>query len=55
MLCRVLAMAWRWSAQVDFSSVTAARAMLEATNALTDPAEAEREGRYLLLPHDLLT
>lgn len=48
-------MAWRWSAQVDFSSVTAARAMLEATNALTDPAEAEREGRYLLLPHDLLT
>jgi hypothetical protein len=54
-LCRVLGRAWRWSAQVDFSSLAAARAMLDATHALVDPADAERAGRHLLLPHDLLT
>lgn len=55
LLCRVLSRAWRWSAQVDFSSVTVARAVLDATHALADPAEAEREGLQLRLPHDLLT
>lgn len=55
LLCRVLGRAWRWSAQVDFSSVAVARAVLDATHALADPADAEREGLQLRLPHDLLT
>ncbi|MGH3681608.1 MAG: Fic family protein [Natronosporangium sp.] len=55
LLCRVLGRAWHWSAQLDFSSLASARVMLEATNALVDPADAEREGQHLLLPHDLLT
>ena len=55
LLCRVLGRAWRWSAQVDFSTVASARAMLDATHALIDPTEAEREGIHLLLPHDLLS
>ncbi len=55
LLVRVLANAWRWSAQVDFSSVEAARPTMERTNALIDPADAERAGKYLILPADLST
>lgn len=55
LLCRILGRAWLWSAQVDFSSLAATRAMLDATNAMVDPTDAEREGQHLLLPHDLLT
>lgn len=53
LLARVLGSAWRWSAQVDFSSLEAARLMLDRTNALVDAADAERTGQYLLLPVDL--
>ncbi len=52
-LVRVLANAWRWSAQVDFSTVAAARLDLERTNALIDASDAERSGKYLILPADL--
>jgi hypothetical protein len=53
LLVRVLANAWRWSAQVDFSTVAAARLDLERTNALIDASDAERSGKYLILPADL--
>ena len=53
LLVRVLANAWRWSAQVDFSSVAAARLGMERTHALIDAADAERAGKYLILPADL--
>lgn len=55
LLVRVLANAWRWSAQVDFSSVASARLGMERTNALIDAADAERAGKYLLLPADLIS
>ena len=55
LLVRVLGNAWRWSAQVDFSSVEAARPTMERTNALIDPADAERAGKYLILPADIST
>ena len=53
LLVRVLAGAWRWSSQVDFSSLEAARAWLGRTNALIDATDAEREGKHLLMPADL--
>lgn len=46
----VLSRAWRWSAQVDFSTLTSARHWLDVTNALVDAMDAERTGRHLLLP-----
>jgi hypothetical protein len=55
LLCRVLGRAWRWSAEIDFSSLAATRGMLDATNALVDAPDAERTGRHLLLPHEILT
>ena len=53
LLVRVLAGAWRWSSQVDFSSLEAARVWLERTNALIDATDAERQGKHLLMPADL--
>ncbi len=53
LLVRVLARCWQWSAQGDFSNLTAARLMLDQTNALVDAADAEREGKHLVLPADL--
>jgi hypothetical protein len=53
LLVRVLTGAWRWSSQVDFSSLEAARVWLDRTNAVVDAADAEREGKHLLLPADL--
>jgi len=54
LLVGVLANAWRWSAQVDFSTLPAARTWLERTNALVDATDAEREGKYLILPADVV-
>jgi fido (protein-threonine AMPylation protein) len=42
LLLRVLATNWSWSSQGDYSSLAAARDMLEQTNALVDAADAER-------------
>lgn len=53
LLVRVLANAWRWSAQVDFSTLESARTWLDRTNALVDARDAERAGQYLILPADL--
>jgi hypothetical protein len=53
MLVRVLAGAWRWSAQVDFSTLDTARFWCERTHALVDAVDAERAGQYLLMPADL--
>jgi len=50
LLVTVLSRAWRWSAQVDFSTLTSARHWLDVTNALVDAMDAERTGRHLLLP-----
>ncbi len=55
LLARVLANAWRWSAQVDFSTVEGARSWLARTHALIDAVDAERGGKYLILPADLST
>ena len=49
-LIAVLSFAQRWTARIDWSSVAAARVDLERTNALLDPAIAEREGLRLLMP-----
>lgn len=53
LLVRVLARAWRWSSQIDFSSLEAARYGLESTHALVDATDAERTGLHLLLPSDV--
>jgi hypothetical protein len=53
LLVRVLANAWRWSAQVDFSTLETARSWMERTNALVDATDAERTGKYLILPADI--
>jgi hypothetical protein len=53
LLVRVLANAWRWSAQADFSTLETARSDMDRTNALADAADAERTGKYLILPADL--
>lgn len=53
LLVRVLATNWTWSSQGDYSSVAAARDMLEQTHALVDAADAERAGKYLRMPADL--
>ena len=53
LLTRVLAATWRWSAQGDYADLDAARLMLAQTNALVDAADAEREGKHLLLPSEL--
>lgn len=53
LLTRVLAATWRWSAQGDHADLDAARLMLAQTNALVDAADAEREGKHLLLPSEL--
>lgn len=49
-LYAMLAFARRWTSQVDFSSRAVAEADLDATNALSDPTEAEYAGIRLLLP-----
>jgi Fic/DOC family len=54
LLARVLANAWRWSAQMDFSTLETARAGMDQTNALMDATDAERAGKYLILPADLV-
>jgi hypothetical protein len=53
LLVRVLANAWQWSAQVDFSTLPTAQLWFEKTNALIDASDAERMGKRLLLPADL--
>lgn len=53
LLVRVLANAWQWGAQVDFSTLASARLWLEKTNALIDASDAERLGKHLVLPADL--
>jgi len=53
LLVRVLANAWQWGAQVDFSTLASARLWLEKTNALIDASDAQRLGKHLLLPADL--
>lgn len=53
LLCRVLGTLWRWSSQVDFSDLALASVDMNRTNALLDPADAEREGLHLALPAEL--
>lgn len=53
LLCRVLGMLWRWSSQVDFSDLALARVDMDRTNALADPADAQRAGLQLALPAEL--
>ena len=53
LLVRVLTNAWRWSAQVDFCTLDSARTWAGRTNALMDSTDAERSGKYLVLPADL--
>lgn len=52
-LIRALGRAQAWAGEVDWSSMSAARADLEATNALLRPAEAEERGVILRLPSEL--
>lgn len=52
-LIRALARAQSWAAQIDWSSMPAARADLEATNALLRPAEAGERGVILRLASEL--
>lgn len=49
-LIRMLDYAQRWTASVDWRSVTATRHELEDCNAFPDPATAEEEGRRLRMP-----
>ena len=49
-LIGALAFAQRWTAAVDWRSVTATRRELLALNAFVDPLEAEAEGRRLRMP-----
>jgi hypothetical protein len=52
-LIAVLAYAQRWVARMDWSTIGVARDLLERTNALVDPAQAEAEGLRLELPRDV--
>jgi len=52
-LIKVLARAQAWSGEVDWSSMSTARADLQRTNALLTPAEAEDEGVILRRPSEL--
>ena len=47
---RTLAHAWRWTAAMPWSDRAAVDGLLVATNALTDPTDAERLGVRLELP-----
>jgi hypothetical protein len=49
-LTRVLDFAQKYTAQVDFSTLESALAILTRTNALADPAEADERGLRLMLP-----
>ena len=51
-LMRVLAFAWKWTSQMDFSSLALARQLVTFTNADVDSTVAERTGTTLLLPAD---
>jgi hypothetical protein len=53
LLAQVPANAWRWSAQVDFSTPETARPGMERTSDLADATDAERAGKYLSWPADL--
>ncbi len=52
-LLGVLDYAWRYTHQLDFSSLETARAQLTATNAFEPPANAFGDGAKLLLPASL--
>lgn len=54
LLTRTLGHTWQWTAQMDFSDLPTARSWLGLTDALLDSAEAEKAGRKLLLPADVL-
>jgi hypothetical protein len=47
LLVRVLNKLWQWSSAIDFSDLAVARVELDSTNALIDPADAERAGVHL--------
>jgi len=47
LLVRVLNELWQWSSAIDFSDLAVARVELDGTNALIDPADAERAGVHL--------
>jgi fido (protein-threonine AMPylation protein) len=49
-LLSVLDYAWRYTHQIDFSSLETARTQLTATNAFEAPADALGDGAKLLLP-----
>jgi len=49
-LIRTLDFAQRYTASIDYSSFERARAMLEQTNAFSDPSEADAAGIRLTLP-----
>jgi hypothetical protein len=49
-LVRVLDFAQQYSAAIDWSEQGLARRMLEQSNALVPPDEAEQTGRWLRLP-----
>ena len=49
-LASVLAFAQRYTAQIDFSSLEAAKADLERTNAFIDPADGDKDHLRLRLP-----
>jgi hypothetical protein len=49
-LIAVLAYAQRWVAQMDWTAIDVARRLLDRSNALVDPAQAEAEGLRLELP-----
>ena len=51
-LARVLAFVWRYTAEIDWSTVAFARRQLEATNALLDPDDPEYRGERLRLPSE---
>ena len=52
-LVSVLDFAWRYTHQVDFSTLETARAQLTATNAFEPPANAFGDGAKLMLPTSL--
>lgn len=49
-LIRVLDFAQRYTAAVDWSTIQRAQALLESTNALADPQDADQRGIRLILP-----
>jgi hypothetical protein len=46
---RVMEMAWRWTASIDFRDPATARGQLEATNALIDPRDGDEQGKALII------